>query len=73
MSEGLFEEPTRVPLSPGDKALLLTMWGEEVCTVVRVFTKDTFPMVTVDTTSGDTITVNRSSLQEMPANACEDG
>lgn len=66
MSEGLFAEPTRVPLRRGDTAVLLTMWGQEECTVVRCFHADTFPMVTVRTTSGDTVTVNRSSLQEKP-------
>lgn len=60
--EGLFEEPTRVPLAPGDEVVLLTMWGEEPCTVLRVGIQSTFPMVQVRTESGDTVTVNRSSL-----------
>lgn len=63
MSEGLFEEPTRVPLRPGDHAVVHTMWGDEPCTVVTSGTVDGFPMVTVKTRSGDTVTVNRASLE----------
>ena len=61
-SEGLFEEPTRVPLAPGDTVILLTMWGEEPCTVLRIGKQDNYPMVQVRTESGDTVTVNRSSI-----------
>ena len=60
--EGLFEEPTRVPLAPGDHATLLTMWGQEPCVVLKVGIQSTFPMVQVRTESGDVVTVNRSSL-----------
>ena len=66
MDDGLFEEPARQPLSIGDKVVLRTIWGEEPCTVHELGTVDGWPMVTVKTKSGDTVTVSRANVREMP-------
>lgn len=62
--EGLFEEPERRELHPGDKVVVRTMWGEESCKVHEMGTIDGYPMVTVKTPSGDTVTVNRAAIKE---------
>jgi hypothetical protein len=60
---GLFEEPMRRELRPGDEVKLRTIWGEEMCRVEQVG-RDTegWPIVTVFTASGDRVTVSRSSI-----------
>lgn len=61
--EGLFEEPERSPLSVGDRAQVLTIWGLEPCRVEAIGRDaDGWPMVTVTTRSGDRVTVARSSI-----------
>lgn len=62
--DGLFDEPEPRPLKINDMVTLLTIWGEEACRVVDMGTIKGFPMVSVRTKSGDTITVNRSSIKE---------
>lgn len=62
--EGLFEEPERRELHPGDKVVVRTIWGEEDCEVVEVGTIDGFPMVSIKTPSGDRATVSRASIKE---------
>lgn len=62
--DGLFEEPTRVPLTKGDQVEVDTMWGSERATVIDLTRDDDgFPLVTLNTASGDTITVNRARVK----------
>lgn len=60
--DGLFEvEPELI--SVGDRVKLRTIWGEEMCRVEQVgHDVEGWPIVTVSTTSGDRVTVSRSSL-----------
>lgn len=60
--DGLFEvEPELI--SVGDRVKLRTIWGEEMCRVEQVgHDTEGWPIVTVSTTSGDRVTVSRSSL-----------
>jgi hypothetical protein len=62
-NDGLFPEPPLDYIKVGDRVMLRTIWGEEKCRVEEMgCDREGWPMVTVTTTSGDRVTVSRSSL-----------
>ena len=63
--QGLFpEEIPRLELHKGDRVRIQTIWGSEICTVVKIL-RDEFPMVMLDTEAGDRVTINVARVQEV--------
>lgn len=69
-SEGLFPEPERTEIHPGDMVILRTIWGDEPCVVQKVGLVDGYPMVQVFTESGDRITVNVANVRSAGCSQC---
>lgn len=54
----LFDVDPSPRLAKGDRVLVQTMWGEERAMVLRVIYEDNFPLVQVETPSGDRISIS---------------
>lgn len=64
--DGLFPVAPSARLVRGDKVRIRTMWGVEFCDVMDITRdSDDWPMVTLRTLSGDTITINVARVEKV--------
>jgi hypothetical protein len=63
----LFELASQPRLRKGDFVTITTMWGEEVCLVTGVGTEDDWPMVQLQTPSGDEVSVSVARVHRTDA------
>lgn len=62
--EALFPVVPSARLRRGDRVRIQTIWGTELCEVVRVTADvDHFPMVLLRTSSGDRVSINIARVE----------